>query len=506
MVDATVPTYWSVGNARLGWLASPCGGRHRRWSVDARGDPRRGIPVLRRARLRGHVPQRHRRGGRHPAARACCTTSPRKRPCTARCSADPRRLGDEGREGRRPTRPGRLGQGRPRPHRRVPVLQGEPGLRAHRAPGGARGRRPTSASTSARLLRPLFERAVAYFDSGDGGRPVPPPRPRAAHRHRATARCSATSATCRSSTACSTATRCPPRPWTPASTTSAACSGPPWSPDARNQIAAAGRHVGTGLGLERPVVAQRDARAVDFDDERFDLAEGGELAQSAAGTARRSRSGPRSSSRPDTPSAVRPLAERGRKPSRTPIADRPARSGGATGTTARRRRPAPPAGRAAGHGHGVVELDARPARPGERWKASQTEPRLVVHLSTQAAASSPKAAASHAAAAAATTASGVAASSHEASGSLDQPLHEGVAEPRRRTPRRRRAHRARRPPRPTRRAGRRPAGTPRPTRAAAATRAAAPSGWRGSPSTGGAGRRPAPTAAPGAAGRPSSRR
>ena len=99
-------------------------------------------------------------------------------------------------------------------------------LRAHPAPGGPRRhqpprhrrrrRPPAAVPAGRRLLR-----------EGDGRRPVPPPRSRAAHRHglRRPAELLLRRAVPRR--ACSTGTRCRTRPSTPARTTYASSSAPP---------------------------------------------------------------------------------------------------------------------------------------------------------------------------------------------------------------------------------------------------------------------------------------
>ncbi len=124
------------------------------------------------------------------ADRACCTTSRRRTRSTGRSSSGPCRVGQRsGVENPPPAgRRGGLAQGRPRPHRRLPLLRREPRVRPHRAPRGPRRRRPPRhrprrgpaavLPAGRRLLRP-----------GDGRRAAPRSTPSSSCSP-ATARCS----------------------------------------------------------------------------------------------------------------------------------------------------------------------------------------------------------------------------------------------------------------------------------------------------------------------------
>ena len=62
----STPTYRSVGAGPEMAYTVDHGGNRGRTDLDPRSDHQRGPALLRRSRLRRHVAQRHRRGGRHP--------------------------------------------------------------------------------------------------------------------------------------------------------------------------------------------------------------------------------------------------------------------------------------------------------------------------------------------------------------------------------------------------------------------------------------------------------
>ena len=76
----------------------------------------------------------------------------------------------------------------------------------------------------------MFQRAAAFFRAGDGGRPLPRARPRAAPAHRLRRPAQLLQRRPLPRRACSAATRWAPTPSTPASSTSASSSAPPSSP------------------------------------------------------------------------------------------------------------------------------------------------------------------------------------------------------------------------------------------------------------------------------------
>ena len=85
-------------------------------------------------------------------------------------------------------------QGRLRHHRRLPVLRAQPRVRAPGATRGARGGRPPR-HRPRRHAQAALRPGRGLLPSGDGGGPLPGPRPRAADPHRLRRAPHATSAT-----------------------------------------------------------------------------------------------------------------------------------------------------------------------------------------------------------------------------------------------------------------------------------------------------------------------
>ena len=139
-------------------------------SDDEGAHPHRRPRPLRRARLRRHEPERHRRRGRHPAAEPAAPLPVEGRAVPRGAHRRVRRLGRARRAGdHRPAR--RLAAGRAGLARGVHVLRGASRLRSSRAPRSTR-RRPDARGRAHRAAQAAVRPGRRVPPTRDGRRPA----------------------------------------------------------------------------------------------------------------------------------------------------------------------------------------------------------------------------------------------------------------------------------------------------------------------------------------------